>query len=194
MKISDQELVRRTLTGNLAAYEELVLRYQQTVFGVVYRFLQTKEEAEDITQESFIKCYQKLDKFDQGKPFAPWIYRIASNTALSRLRWLKRRPFLTVGEDILQLADNETADPATTLLVEEEKDEIAQCLSQLKPLDRLVIILRYYEELSYDEMAYILKTRRNTIEVRLYRARKKLRDLLENQEVKGCSPVKKQKN
>lgn len=191
-EITDQELVQRTLSGDLDAFEEIVIRYQQMVFGVVFRLLRNQEEAEDIAQESFIKCYHNLDKFDQGRPFAPWICRIAGNLALSRLRQLKRRRFLPWEQISFQIADSEALDPVTSLEESEIKQEIVGYIKELKPLDQLVIILRYYKEFSYDEIAYILQTRRNTVEVRLHRARKRLRQMFaQNQEVKKCSPAGK---
>ena len=191
-EITDQELVQRTLAGDLDAFEEIVIRYQQAVFGVVFRLLRNQEEAEDIAQESFIKCYHNLDKFDQERPFAPWICRIAGNLALSRLRQLKRRRFLPWEQISFQIADSEALDPVTSLEESEIKQEIVGYIKELKPLDQLVIILRYYKEFSYDEIAYILQTRRNTVEVRLHRARKRLRQMFaQNQEVKKCSPAGK---
>lgn len=194
-KPTDQELVRRTLAGDLRSFEEIVKRHQQGVFGVIFRLVKNKEEAEDLAQDAFIKCYQNLEKFDQGRPFIPWIYRIASNLALTRLRQLKRRRFIPWEQVSFQIADQETADPVTSLEENEFKQEISCCLKNLKPLDQLVVILRYYKELNYDEIAYILQTTHNNVEVRLCRARKKLRRIFtEYQEVKSCSPVGKQKN
>jgi len=191
-KTTDQELARRALAGEASAFEEIVIRYQQAVFGVVFRLLRNQEEAEDIAQESFIKCYQNLDKFDQQRPFAPWICRIAGNLALSRLRQLKRRRFLPWEQVSFEVADLTAADPAEALEKNEIKQKVADCIKQLNPLDQLVVFLRYYKEFSYDEIAYILQTRRNNVEVRLHRARKKLHRIFEeNQEVERCSPAGK---
>jgi len=193
-KLTDQELVQLTLRGELSAFEKLVLRYQQAVFNIVYRILRNKEEAEDIVQESFIKCYQSLDKYDQGRPFTPWLYRIASNLALTRVRQLKRQRLIPWDTASTQLADKKTVNPAASLEAVETKQEVSSYLAKLKPLDQLVITLRYYQDLNYDEIAYILDTTRNNVEVRLCRARQRLRQLWENKEVKECSVAVKQKN
>lgn len=192
--LTDQELVQRTLAGELSAFEKLVRRYQQAVFGIVFRILRNKEEAEDIVQESFIKCYQNLDKYDQGRPFTPWLYRIASNLALTRVRQLKRHRLIPWDTASSQLADRNAVNPAASLEAVEIKQEVSSSLAKLKPLDQLVIILRYYQDLNYDEIAYILDTTHNNVEVRLCRARQRLRRIWENQEVKKCSPAVKQKN
>ena len=154
--------------------------------------MRNQEDTEDIAQESFIKCYQNLNKFDQKRPFAPWICRIASNLALSRLRQLKKCSFLPWEQVSFQVADLRAADPAEALEENETRRKVADCIKQLNPLDQLVVFLRYYQEFSYDEIAYILQTRRNNVEVRLHRARKKLHQIFaEKEEVKKCSPAGK---
>ncbi|HHW27933.1 MAG TPA: RNA polymerase sigma factor [Syntrophomonadaceae bacterium] len=193
-KLTDQDLVQRTLSGELSAFEKLVLRYQQAVFNIVFRILRNKEEAEDIVQESFIKCYQSLNKYDQRRPFTPWLYRIASNLALTRVRQIKRQRLIPWDTASSQLPDQNTVNPAASLEAVEIKQEVSSYLAKLKPLDQLVIILRYYQDLNYDEIAYILDTTRNNVEVRLCRARQRLRQILKNQGVTKCSTAVKQKN
>jgi len=192
--LTDQELVQRTLAGELSAFEKLVCRYQQAVFSIVFRILRNKEEAEDIVQESFIKCYQSLDKYDQGRPFTPWLYRIASNLALTRVRQLKKQRLIPWETASSQLADRNAVNPAASLEAVEIKQEVSSYLAKLKPLDQLVIILRYYQDLNYDEIACILDTTHNNVEVRLCRARQRLRQIWVKQEVKKCSTAVKQKN
>lgn len=197
---TDQDLVRQTLSGDMRAFDNIVERYQYMVFGIAFRLVKNKEEAEDISQETFLRCYQYLDKYDQGRPFAPWICRIASNLALSRLRQQRVRQLLPWDHVSRTVASNNgdcaLTDPERSLENVEKKQEIASCLKKLKPLDQLVVILRYYEDLNYEEIAYILKTTRNNVEVRLSRARRKLRQIIaeSQEEVKGCSPARKQKN
>ncbi len=195
---SDQDLVRQTLSGDVRSFEKIVKRYQYTVFGIAFRLLKNKEEAEDITQEAFLRCYQNLDKFDQRRPFAPWIRRIASNLALSRLRQQRLRQLLPWDYVSRTFSRHQGcySDPERALENVDDRQEMAGYLQKLKPIDQLVVILRYYEELDYEEIAYILNTTRNNVEVRLSRARRKLRRLIaESQgEVKKCSPAEKQKN
>ncbi len=219
---TDQELVRQTLAGDLQAFEIIVGRHQQAVYRILYRLLRNKQEAEDIAQETFLRCYHHLGKFDQDRPFAPWLYRIATNLALSSLRRLARHQFIpwdvcdnriseTQAVDSgLQpnLASREgssrSLDPEAAWERKEVGLEIVNALKSLKPPDRLIVILRYFEELSYDEISYIMQTRRNSIEVRLFRARQKLRSMMtlqpewehtrcQNQEGGGatCTPAGK---
>ena len=195
---TDQDLVRQTLSGDVRSFEKIVKRYQYTVFGIAFRLVKNKEEAEDITQETFLRCYQNLDKYDQGRPFAPWIRRIASNLALSRIRQQRLRQLLPWDYVSRTFSRHQgcNSDPERALENVDNRQELAGYLKKLKPLDQLVVILRYYEDLDYEEIAYILNTTRNNVEVRLSRARRKLRRLIaESQgEVKQCSPAEKQKN
>lgn len=197
--LTDQDLVQQTLSGNLRAFEKIVERYQHKIFGVIFRLVKNKADAEDIAQEAFLRCYQNLDKYDQERPFAPWIYRIATNLALSSLRKRQRRQFLPWEYFSFQFASREDSgatDPETSLENIEREQEMASYLKKLKPQDQLAITLRYYEELNFDEIAYIMETTRNNVEVRLSRARKRLRKIIaaNQEEVKRCPPAKKQKN
>ncbi len=190
---TDQELVRQTLGGDVQAFETLVERHQQAVYRILYRLLKNKQEAEDIAQETFLRCYRHLEKFDQDRPFAPWLYRIATNQALSCLQRLSRRRFVSWDDQVseAQAGDLEqqyilasgdgpgqSTDPEAAWERKEVSQEIFKALQSLKPSDRMIVILRYCEELSYEEIAYIMQTRRNSIEVRLFRAKQKLRSTM----------------
>jgi RNA polymerase sigma-70 factor (ECF subfamily) len=191
----DQELVRQALAGDRQAFETIVERHQQVVYRILYRLLRNRQEAEDIAQETFLRCYRHLGKFDQDRPFAPWLYRIATNLALSSLRHLARHQAVSWEACDDWVSDtnivdsgrqyspasadqpNQGLDPEVAWERKESRLEIVRALKNLQPTDRLVIILRYFEDLSYDEIAYIMQTKRNNIEVRLFRARQKLRSL-----------------
>lgn len=202
---TDQELVRQTLAGDLRAFETIVENHQQAVYRILYRLLRNKQEAEDTAQETFLRCYRHLAKFDQERPFAPWLYRIATNLALSRLRHLARHRFVPWETCDNRVSGTRAADPEQQYIPaagevsdwsldpeaawerKETRSEIVGVLKNLKPADQLIVILRYFEELSYDEIAYIMQTRRNSIEVRLFRARQKLRGILTLQQEWGSS-------
>ncbi len=192
----DQELVRESLAGDLQAFQALVERHQQAVFRILYRLLKNKQEAEDMAQETFLRCYRHLNKYDQARPFAPWLYRVATNLALSRMRRQAKQQSIPWENCDHRVTETQTAsqgghaanlpvvegpsrslDPEASWEREETRAEVARALKSLKPQDRLIIILRYFEELSYDEISYIMHARRNSIEVRLFRARQKLRSM-----------------
>ncbi len=195
--LADQDLVLLARAGDLEAFEKLVARYQQAVFRTAYRLLGSREEAEDVAQEAFLRCYQKLHRYDTRFPFAPWLYRIATNLALSRLRRARKWSLVPWQENPARPENRgEADDPAATWERKELQRELALALQNLAPRDRAALFLRYFEELSYEEIAYVLGTTRNNVEVRLSRARRKLRSLLSpagrpGPGVKPCLPVEK---
>lgn len=211
--VSEQDLVRETLMGNLRAFEEIVEIYQQRVFSIIYRLVRNKEEAEDLSQETFLKCYQNLNRYDQNRPFAPWLYRIATNLALSKLRRQQKFRFVPwdscfnrISETIaletkpcgfsITPRNNEhsvSKEPELVWEEEENKKEVVSALKKLKPIDQTIIILRYFEDLSYDEIAFILKMSRNNVEVRIHRARKRLRKILTANSIPVCIEDMKEK-
>ncbi len=208
----DQDLIRQTLAGDARSFENIVERHQQAVFRIVYRLLKDRLEAEDVAQEAFLRCYQQLHRYDPSRPFTPWLYRIATNLALSRLR-RRNRYWLVPWDQFKGTPDTKTAGrtgadvfgagPEEAWEMKETKQEVLHALKSLKPIDQTVIILRYFEELSYEEIAFILRTTRNNIEVRICRARQRLRELMKTFPLEGryrgmweggiksCSPAEK---
>ncbi|HHW42195.1 MAG TPA: sigma-70 family RNA polymerase sigma factor [Syntrophomonadaceae bacterium] len=208
----DQDLIQQTLAGDARSFENIVERHQHAVFRLVYRLLKDRQEAEDVAQEAFLRCYQQLHRYDPSRPFTPWLYRIATNLALSRLR-RRNRYRLVPWDPSNESPDSKTAGrtcegvlgagPEEAWEIKETKQEVLHALKSLKPIDQTVIILRYFEELSYEEIAFILRTTRNNIEVRICRARQRLRELMKTVSMEGkhrgmweggiksCSPAEK---
>lgn len=179
--LSDRELAARSLSGDLEAYSELVRRCQGTVFNVCYRILGEQREAEDLTQEAFIRAYQRLASFDLARPFAPWIRRIAANLCLNQL---KSRP-----DGDLNLDDSfETlsAAPEATPAVIQERDEGARAVRRLimglPPLYRAVIELSHFQELSYAEIGQVLHLPVSDVKSYLFRARRLLAERIKTSE------------
>ena len=106
--VSDELLASRALQGDIDAFEELVNKYKKSVFAIVYRIIGQYQEAEDISQEVFLTVYEKLYQFDMGKKFAPWIHKIAVNTAISALR--KRKKVINVSFDETYIQDDTSGD------------------------------------------------------------------------------------
>lgn len=181
--ISDESLAIDTLNGDLAAFEELVNRYKNRVFSIVYRMIGQYQEAEDITQEVFINVYEKLYQFDTEKKFAPWVYRIASNTSISALR--KKKNVVVVDFDDVQQVTYENSiagesyNPQFIYEREELKGLINEAIMELPENYRMVIILRYQMDLDNQEIASILDISKENIEVRIHRARKALRQIIQ---------------
>lgn len=181
--ISDESLAIDTLNGDLIAFEELVNRYKNRVFSIVYRMMGQYQEAEDVTQEVFINVYEKLYQFDAEKKFAPWIYRIASNTSISALR--KKKNIVVVDfDDVQQVAyensiAGESYNPQHLYEREELKGLIEEAIMELPENYRMVIMLRYQMDLDNQEIANVLDISKENIEVRIHRARKALRQIMQ---------------
>ncbi|MGI6413797.1 MAG: RNA polymerase sigma factor [Syntrophomonadaceae bacterium] len=179
--ISDERLVRLTLDGDLSAFEELVNRYKNRIFAIVYRMVAQYQEAEDITQDVFLTVFEKLNLFDPEKTFAPWIYRIATNTTISMLR--KKKKVITLNFDESYGKPNmhypdEAIDPQLAFENLELREEISAAIMELPESYRTIITLRYQFELKNQEIADILNISKENVEVKVHRARKALRSIV----------------
>jgi RNA polymerase sigma-70 factor (ECF subfamily) len=177
---SDGELVARTRAGERDAYGELVRRHQATVYNIAYRLVGERETARDLAQETFVCAFSALASFDATRPFAPWIHRIATNTALN---WLARQrvPTVPLEHDDAEAAreiPDESNDPARALLVQEQNARVRRALIALPPRQRAVIELRHFQDLSYEEIATTLGIPLSDVKSDLFRARQHLRKLL----------------
>lgn len=169
-----RELIRRAQHGNTDAFGQLVMQYQQAVYNIAYRLTGNRQEAEDVAQESFVKTYQALDRFDAQRPFAPWLYRIATNTALN---WIKRRrPESELDEEFS--AHGTTPNPEAQAITAETTDRLRAAVADLPPNYRAVIELRHFQGLSYREMSEVLDAPLSDVKSWLFRARRRLRRAL----------------
>jgi RNA polymerase sigma-70 factor (ECF subfamily) len=170
---SDRDLIQRARRGDAEAFGELVMRYQRSVFNVCYRILRERLEAEDMTQEAFLRARERLKTFDEDRVFGPWIRRVAANVCLNHLESQKR----TVELDEERDAD-ESQGPETHMEVRERSEQIRGALASLPARYRVVIELRHYQELSYEEIAAELNIPLSDVKSHLFRARKLLAERL----------------
>ncbi|MBC8505432.1 MAG: sigma-70 family RNA polymerase sigma factor [Anaerolineales bacterium] len=176
---SDRQLVQRSIGGETKAYGMLVQQHQNSVFNVCYRMLGEYQHAEDLTQDTFIRAYQRLDTFDLDRPYGPWIRRIATNLCLNHLN--KKQPTTQPLEDELIIsAPSHSINPERAQEHLERKEVILQALLELPPHYRTVIELRHYQDMNYQEIAETLDLSLNTAKSHLFRARKLLAKKLEN--------------
>lgn len=179
MVLSDELLAQKAVQGDLSAFEELVNRYKNPVFSIVYRITHQYQESEDITQEVFLSVYQKLYQFDQAKKFRPWIQRIAVNASITSLRRKKKIVKLSfdesLGKDLDYYLLSHVPDPQSEFEKKELMEEIRAALQQINDGYRVLLLLRYQMDLNNQEIADILGISRENVEVRLHRARKALR-------------------
>ena len=189
--ISDNDLVLRTRQGDADAYGALVLRHQNAVFNVCLRLLGEPREAEDLTQDAFIRGYRHLDSFDNQRPFGPWIRRIATNLCLNHLK-RRKLPTTALMDELDHSFSSSELDPVRALVRNEQDRMVREAILSLPPHYRAVIELRHFQDLSYAEIAETLQIPLSDVRSHLYRARKALKKVVENRsqkpEVRGQKP------
>jgi len=166
-------LIQRARRGDAEAFGELVLRYQTSVFNVCYRILHERAEAEDMAQEAFIRARERLHTFDEERALGPWIRRVAANVCLNHVEAQRR----TTEFDEERDAD-ESQRPESQIETRERSQQIRKALASLPVHYRVVIELRHYQELSYDEIAAELDIPLSDVKSHLFRARKILAEKL----------------
>ena len=177
---SDEALAERVrAAGDVAAFGVLVTRYRARVVALARRMLaaQSPDEAEDVAQEAFVAAYDKRLSFRRGEPFRPWLYRIAVNRCLDRLRAQSRRPALV---EIAAVPEPAVVggDPVEALLTEEGEQRLSAAVAALPPKLRAVFLLRHLDDLSYEEIAAAVGVPLGTVKTHLFRARAHLRAAL----------------
>jgi len=167
---TDIEAIERIKKGDKEAYKIIVTRYMRQAYFIALGFVGDPEDALDLSQTAFIKAYKSLSQFDHQKPFFPWFYTILKNLCLNFNKRKKRRPIVP-----LEIIDESTV---TSGYKENIKEAVWEAISKLPDPEREVIILKYFQDLSYKEMAEILDCPIGTIMSRLYYARKRLKEYL----------------
>jgi len=183
---SDPELVRRCLAGDERAYRELIERYERQVYSVAMRMVRVAEDAEDLTQETFVRMFKALDRYDPARPFPAWLLTIAARLSIDQLR---RRRVKTVSlfrsepgseeEHVIELEDPGLG-PEELAVQGEEQRSADRLIGSLPEHYRIVVVLRHQQDLSYEEIAEALHLPLGTVKARIHRARALLRDRLES--------------
>ena len=170
---TESQLIAEAKAGNKEAFSELVEKYQKPVFSVCYRMLGTPTAAEDAAQEAFIRAYQALDRYDPERSFATWILSIASNYSIDQLR-KKKVTILSMDSDKhAWLAPPDPGPSPEKVALDKEKSALVQAiLADLAETDRAAVILQYWHDYSYEEIAENLDLSSSAVKSRLFRARK----------------------
>ncbi len=187
--LDDTDCVVLARSGNETAIEELVRRHTPGVYNLQYRLLGTREAAEDATQETFMRAYRNLTRFDPRRVFKAWLYAIAWNYARDELRRRKRRSGVPEARPGSRRApptasaadepcDYRTAAPAEAVVRKEEEEWVHRALHRLRPQERAVLLLREFEGLSYEDLARLFACRVGTVKSRLNRARLELKRVM----------------
>lgn len=171
----DEELIKAILQGNGELYGDIVERYQSGLYRTAYYYTQNIEDSRDLTQDIFIKAYNNLAKFKYGSAFSTWLYRIAVNHCLDWCR--KKKPQYLEASCLDDLCSEEES-PEDLFLQQELTFEVQAAVGSLPAIYSTVLILYYFEDFSPQQIAEIIETPKRTVETRLFRGRKMLKDRL----------------
>lgn len=174
-------LIQQVQNGNLEAYGEIIQAYQDSVFNVCLRILGNSQDAEDLTQNAFLRAYRNIAHYDPSRPFGPWMRVLAANLCYNHLNKarLEQSP---LQDERDRIADDSRRGPESLLELSQEQQDLYHKIWQLPEKQRIALELRHFQGLSYREMAQALDLPLNTVRSHLYRARQKLAELLEEEE------------
>lgn len=181
----EARLARMALKGDQQAFAEIVGLYQDKLYHMAFRMLSNRQEAEDVVQETFLRVYRNLDRYDESMKFSTWIYRIATNLCIDRLR--KRKPSYSLdaestdheGLDGYSMIPSDDRTPESEALLSETQAIVQQAIETLPPKYKSVMVLRYLHDLSLQEIGDVLGMPVTTVKTRVHRGREFMRKRLE---------------
>ncbi len=191
--VYDYKLIQQALKhGDQKAYAELLHRYRESVYFTMLRMCNNKDDAEDLTIEAFGRAFKRLDQYTPTYAFSTWLFKIASNNAIDFLRNKKKSTSLSLdtkmendeGQEFSKNIKSQTLDPEENIIKKQKVEMLRDVVEKLKPRYRELVKMRYYEELSYEEIAGKLDLPVGTVKAQLFRAREFLYNILKNQESK----------
>lgn len=169
--------IEAAVRGDHQAFARLVETYKVSVYNLAYRMLRNAAEAEDAAQEIFLRAYTKLATYDRERKFSTWLLSIASNYCIDMIR--RRRATLVDLDEVAFAVPSPALGPEGNAINQEQREAVARAISRLPESYRLVTVLRYYNDCSYEEIERITGLTEATVKTRLHRARRQLEELLE---------------
>lgn len=195
---SDQDLVRLCLKRDERAARELVERFERPVFSLVYRMVRDRELAEDLTQEVFVRTFNNLQRYDRSYKFSSWLFKIAYNLTVDHLRKKRVKTISMHGSPDAVTPERQEATSLTLESGDERPDAMAEArelagtleeaIGKLRPEYRTAILLRHVEGRPYEEISDVMGVPLGTVKTYIFRARRELRDLLEDAREEGEAP------
>ena len=178
--LGDNEIISRVLQGEQNAYAELVNRYQSYVFTLILRMVKSREDAEEVAQDVFVKAYRSLADFRGESKFSTWLYTITNTTSITFLRKKKLEVHSLDNEKVFEVADSKDSGFRANLIDQKSRvNMVNEAIAMLSPDDAEIITLFYKAEQNLEEISRILRLETNTVKVRLHRARGRLREKME---------------
>lgn len=185
--MDEQDAIQRCLAGSTEAFAEVVRLYQAQILALCLRMTGSREDAADAAQQAFVNCYRHLDRYDPHQPFRPWLYRIATNECIA---FLRRRGHATsvADEEALGAATDPAAGAPALVDLAEDRERVRGAVARLPSQYRTVVVLYYFRELSYQEIARQTGLSVGTISTHLHRAKNLLKQMLAEKEVGAVEP------
>lgn len=177
---TDAELVLECKQGNRLAFNQLVLRNQERVYWTVRRIVSDHDDALDITQDVFVRAYKSIMSFRGDSQFSTWLFSIATNLSINLLRKKRLRSFFAL-DDVAEIIPSDEDEPSVELEKQELKTLVEKAINTLPEKQRIVFVLRYYQELPYEEISIMLKTSVGGLKANYYHAVRKIEEYIKHE-------------
>ncbi len=179
-QLTDMEIVRGVLKGNTQLYAGLISRYQNLVFSIILKYTESREDAEELSQDVFVKAYRSLADFRGDAKFSTWLYTIANTTCITFVRKKKLEVHSLDNERVFEVADSQDSGFRANQVEQKSRSRmVADAIALLSPDDAKIITLFYKGEQSLEEIGNIMGLDPNTVKVKLHRARGRLKEKME---------------
>jgi len=186
------DVIERAQRRDPAAFETLIETYSRRVYGFLYRLTGHRDEADDLLQEVFVRVVRTIGEYEHDGRFEAWLFRIAMNLARDRVRRVRKSPQVRIadvqsadredtGVELLERSPVDQPGPEETVALSEQIDRLQQALGELSPAEREVILLRYFSDMPFSDIARVMDTPLGTALARAHRGLRRLRDILERQ-------------
>ena len=188
MQLSDIQIIRKVIDGDKNAFNDIMNRHEKSILNFAYRMLSNRTEAEDVTQEVFLRAYKNIETFEARAKFSTWLFKIARNLCLNKLRHTFRFPTFSIDKPIkgnerdlqIQIEDKKQVSPSLNILKKELQNIVRTALDSLPKNQKIAVVLRRYEDMSYEEIAMIMNCSVSAVKSMLNRAKQTLKNRLKH--------------
>jgi RNA polymerase sigma-70 factor (ECF subfamily) len=182
-ELEDARIVKEILKGKEEQFALLLERYQRPIFNFIYRFFGEYEMAEELTQETFLRCYQFLKSYDPKRKFSTWLYTVAKNLCIDHLKKRRGRRQISLDHSLPVVERHEAgrsteSDPQFLCIRSQEDSRLLEALGKLEASRRVVLVLYYFQGLSYKEISEAVGVPVSTVKIRIFRAKKALLSIM----------------
>ena len=186
MQLSDIQIIKKVIDGDKSAFNDIMNRYEKSILNFAYRMLSNRTEAEDVTQEVFLRAYKNIETFEARAKFSTWLFKIARNLCLNKLRHTFRFPTFSIDKPVRgseydfqrQIEDKKQVSPISNIFSKEIQNAVKAALGSLPKNQKMAVMLRRYEDMSYKEISVIMSCSVSAVKSLLNRAKQTLKNKL----------------